>query len=74
MRNLKYLFIVSFFILSCVEETPPPVEYTLTTQVAPAGSGTVSPSSGTFQEGTSVTLNASPSSNYNFLKWCEPHF
>ena len=43
--------------------------YTLTTQVTPTGAGSVTPSSGTYDEGESVTIAATPSANYNFKKW-----
>lgn len=45
------------------------VTYTLTTSVSPAGKGTVSPSSGTYVAGTSVTLTATAASGYNFSSW-----
>ena len=41
--------------------------YNLTTSVV--GSGSVSPSSGTYDAGTSVTLTATPSSGYQFDSW-----
>ena len=50
MKNIYYLFILSFLLISCEEEVPP-VTYTLTTQVTPAGAGSVTPSSGTYDEG-----------------------
>ena len=68
MKNLYYLFILSFLLISCEEEVPP-ITYTLTTQVTPAGAGKVDPSSGTFDEGSSVTLLATPSENYSFKQW-----
>ena len=68
MKNLYYLFILSFLLISCEEEVPP-VTYTLTTQVTPKDAGTVNPSSGTYDEGESVTITASPKTNYKFLKW-----
>ena len=43
--------------------------YTLSTSVSPSGSGSVSPSSGTYDEGTQVTLTASPASGYTFDHW-----
>ncbi len=43
--------------------------YTLTTSVNPAGSGSVSPDSGTYDNGTTVTLTASPASGYRFDHW-----
>ena len=41
--------------------------YALT--VTPTGAGTVNPSSGTYDDGESVTIAATPSANYNFKKW-----
>ncbi len=68
MKYLYYLFILSFLLISCEEEVTP-VKYTLTTQVTPSAAGTVNPSSGTYDEGSSVTITASPITNYKFLKW-----
>ena len=68
MKNLYYLFILSFLLFSCEEEVPP-VTYTLTTQVTPEGAGTITPSSGTYDEGESVTISATSSANYNFKQW-----
>ncbi len=68
MKNLYFIFILSFLLISCEEEVPP-VTYTLTTQVTPAAAGTVNPSSGTYDEGSSVTITASPTTNFKFLKW-----
>ncbi len=68
MKNLYYLFIVSFLFISCEKEVPP-ILYTLNTQVIPEGAGTVNPPSGTYNEGISVTITASPITNYKFLKW-----
>lgn len=44
-------------------------EYTLTTNVSPAGAGTVSPSGGQYVDGTVVTLTANPASGYYFDHW-----
>ena len=50
------------------EEIPPQMEYyTLTTSVS--GSGSISPSGGSYEEGTSVTLTASPKSGWTFHHW-----
>ncbi|MBM3238485.1 T9SS type A sorting domain-containing protein [Candidatus Poribacteria bacterium] len=43
--------------------------YPLTTSVSPSGSGRVSPSGGTYDEGTTVSLTAAPSPNYRFYHW-----
>jgi hypothetical protein len=43
--------------------------YTLTTSVSPTGGGSVSPSRGTYDEGTDVVLTAIPASGYLFDHW-----
>ena len=37
--------------------------------VSPVGAGTVIPSEGTYKEGSTVTLNASPDGEYSFDRW-----
>lgn len=46
-------------------------KFTLTTSVQPTGGGSISlsPSGGTYDSGTVVTLTASPASGYNFSNW-----
>ena len=46
-----------------------PAMCTLVTAITPSGSGSVSPSSGTYDAGTRVTLTASPASGYQFSHW-----
>jgi hypothetical protein len=43
--------------------------YSLTTNVSPSGSGSVSPPSGQYEEGTQITLTAAASSAYQFASW-----
>ena len=43
--------------------------YTLSISVNPAGGGSVSPGSSTYDEGTAATLTASPASGYRFDHW-----
>ena len=43
--------------------------YTLTTQVNPAETGSVFPSSGEYNEGDQVTVNATPNQNFQFVSW-----
>lgn len=43
--------------------------YTLTTNVTPANSGTVSPETGEQVEGTDAVLTATPNTGYKFIKW-----
>ena len=46
-----------------------PIRYTLSTEASPLEGGNISPSSGTYDSGTQVTLNATPSPNYEFEYW-----
>ena len=67
MKNLYYLFILSFLLISCEEEVP--TRYKLTIQISPQDGGNVFPSSGEYNSGDQVSVKATASSNYNFLKW-----
>jgi len=55
--------------LNLAATTGPVTYYALTTAVSPAGSGTVSPSSGTYAAGTVVTLTATAAADYSFSSW-----
>ncbi len=44
-------------------------KYTLTTNVSPAGAGTVSPASASYDPGTQATVTAIPASGYTFSRW-----
>lgn len=46
-----------------------PSQVTLSTSVNPGGAGTVSPSSGTFDSGSSVTVEATPQEGWAFENW-----
>jgi hypothetical protein len=45
------------------------VRYALTTSVSPSGGGEVSPASGIYDAGSTVTLVATPSADYEFVSW-----
>ncbi len=47
----------------------PPEQYILTISTSPSGSGSVSPSAGTFDAGTMVTLTANPDPGWQFDHW-----
>ena len=59
------IIILSVLLLSCGTESTP--IYNLATSVT--GEGTVSPSSGEFEEGETVTLTATPSDHWVFSNW-----
>jgi len=48
---------------------PPETSYNLSASVSPSGSGSISPSSGTYEAGSAVTVTAQPSSDYVFDHW-----
>lgn len=75
LRFRAFLFLGPFLLMcSCAskaeegEELPPPTQYTLTVTVGEGG--TVTPdATGSYNEGTTVTLSATPNVGYEFLRW-----
>lgn len=51
------------------DDDNPPVTYTLSTQVSGTGSVSLSPAGGVYEEGTVVTLTATPGTSYDFINW-----
>tara|TARA_Y100000590_G_scaffold466438_1_gene641806 strand:- start:1556 stop:3694 length:2139 start_codon:yes stop_codon:yes gene_type:complete len=69
MKSIHFLFVLAL-IISCQEDPPEPIiKYNLVTDVTPMGGGTVNPSSGTFEEGTTISILASASAEYIFSGW-----
>lgn len=67
-----FLILTSFLVLSCSKssDAEPELEaYSLTVSVIPSDGGTVSPSSGTYDEGTEVIIACTPSIGYLFNRW-----
>ena len=60
---------IGFAIWFAVQPSAPTPSYTLSVAVAPSGSGNVSPSYGSYTDGTQVTLTATPLSGYEFVTW-----
>jgi len=54
-------------VVQAPQPEPEPVEYTLT--VSAADGGTVSTEGGTYEEGTEVTITATPDEGYRFTGW-----
>lgn len=53
-------------LISCEEEA---TFYELKTSVSPVATGSIEPNRGLFEEGTIVSLVATPSLGYNFISW-----
>ena len=71
-----YLLITAAILISCGStdsggngDDDGPQQFNLSTSVEPSGSGTVSPSSGTFDDGASVTVEATANNGWEFLEW-----
>ena len=56
-------------VVQTPQPEPEPVEYTLT--VSAGDGGTVSTEGGTYDEGTEVTITATPNEGYRFTGWEE---
>ena len=76
MKNFKLIILIIFLsvtasIISCEDEedSASPVSYSLTVQVSPEVGGSVSPTSGTYESGTTATLTATANKNYAFSNW-----
>ena len=63
MKRALLSLVFLFAILSCTKE------FVLDIRVNPPEGGNVFPSNGTFKNGTTVTLNATPNSEYVFTGW-----
>jgi len=59
------ILVLALLPLAC----SPTQQYELSTSVSPSGSGTVTPSGGTYDADTEVTLAANPTSGYVFDHW-----
>ncbi|MBI87387.1 MAG: hypothetical protein CMG63_04820 [Candidatus Marinimicrobia bacterium] len=65
LLKFKSLFLI-FILFSCTEEIK---TFRLNITIDPANSGTVTPSSGTFEQGSSINLIATPSDGHEFSSW-----
>ena len=69
----KFLLLLSIlFIVSCSsssEELTLTIKYSLTTSANPTAGGTITPASGQHNEGTTVSITATPAGEYLFSSW-----
>lgn len=72
-RKYTYLFVITSLalLLSLVwlAGCPTPGKFTLTVNVSPPGAGSISPPGGQYDSGVTVTLTATPASDYTFDYW-----
>ena len=66
MRNIVFYIIVLFSLISCKSDE---VLFSLTTEVSPNDSGSISPKSGSVWLGDQINLNAIPNTGFSFLHW-----
>ncbi len=64
-----FLPIMLLFLLVSCEKDEKVITYKLTTEIDSAKGGSVSPSSGEFDEGEEINLTATPAEGYDFIKW-----
>lgn len=73
VQILIAFIVITIIIIACSKKDstsdplPTPTTYTLTTSSSPTNGGTISPASGTFNKGQTVT--AIPSTNFQFKNW-----
>ena len=65
----NFLFVLLIFTTCSKDESTPIVQYSVSVQVTPVEGGSVSPSSGMYNEGESISFLATPSAEYNFKNW-----
>ncbi len=63
--------VISLLLIHCKDDEEPPItlKYTLTTEAKPAEGGSISPSTGSYEKGSNVSIKATPAKNYIFKKW-----
>lgn len=61
------LVILALLLPACNGSSPPPPY--LSTSVSPSSSGSITPGSGSYKDGSTVTLTAQPASGYVFDHW-----
>lgn len=66
---MKKIVVLLIFLFVACSEDDPIIQYSISVQVTPVEGGSVSPSSGMFNEGESISLLATPSAEYIFKKW-----
>jgi hypothetical protein len=69
MKKYVILLLALLFLTTC--ESDDPIQFKLSTQVNPPEGGTVTPGSGTFDEGEEITFTAIAADEYVFKNWSD---
>ena len=71
MKTYIQLVLVFFLFISCSKSIEPEVipNYNLKVSVTPTNGGTITPSEGTYPDGTKISLLGTPSPEYIFKEW-----
>lgn len=56
-------------VVSCGTENSSPTTFTLTTSVSPVEGGSISPAQGSYDEGETLSLQATPTEGWEFVRW-----
>ena len=67
MRAIFCLLTISILIFGCTNDAVN--EYELKISASPSEAGIINPSSGSYEEGTEITIRVSPNQYYEFDKW-----
>jgi len=63
------IFIGSFLLFSCDSISGGKTEYTLATTVSPSDGGTITPETGKYSDGETITLTGNPNEGWRFVRW-----
>ena len=70
LRLSQLVPVMILLLLGCTKDADDDtISYTINVAITPSDGGTVAPSSGTFDEGTVLNIEATPSNGYSFVEW-----
>ena len=68
LKRILLIISVLFLVLTCSDDNAPE-KFILSVTITPEEGGSVSPDGGAFDDGTVITLTATPSEGYVFKEW-----
>jgi hypothetical protein len=69
MKRVFYLLFFTLFLFVTCSKDDPIIQYSLTVEVTPSEGGSISNSSGKYDDGETISLLATPSPEYVFKNW-----